>query len=244
MKKKLKAILLLLTALTLMLIIVFYLYVSDYYRADAVAVEALNQDLINNKAFIKNDFIIIPSRTESDSALIFYPGGKVEASAYYPLLSRFADNGITCVLVKMPFHLAFFDYSAADRVYDTLPDIKNWYIGGHSLGGAMASKYMSEHPGKLKGLILLGAYVYGDVPSSKALTIYGTKDSVLSKEKIKESDLQLPLTGGNHANFGNYGNQKGDEDADISRELQQEKTVKAVEEFIEQMINKTFFTGN
>lgn len=182
---------------------------------------------------MKNDLIIIPSRIESDSALIFYPGGKVEAAAYYPLLSQFAENGITCVLVKMPFHLAFFDSSAADRVFDTLPDIQNWYIGGHSLGGAMASKYMSEQPDRLKGLILLGAYVYGDVPTSKALTIYGTKDGILSKEKIKESDLQLPLLGGNHAYFGNYGNQKGDEEADISREEQQQKTAEAVEEFIQ-----------
>ena len=233
MKKKLKAIILMLSALTLMLVFLFYLYISDYYSADAAAVEALHQDLKENKAFIRNDLIIIPSRIESDSALIFYPGGKVEASAYYPLLSRIADNGITCVLVKMPFHLAFFDSSAADRVFDTLPDIKNWYIGGHSLGGAMASKYMSEHPGKLKGLILLGSYVYGDVPVSKSLTIYGTKDGVLNKNKIKDSDNQFPITGGNHAYFGNYGNQKGDENADISRGEQQEKAAAAVERFVQ-----------
>jgi len=233
MKKMLKKGLLIVSGLLLLFVLVFFLYVSDYYKADESAVETLNMDLKKNNAVVKDDLIIIPSKIKSDSALIFYPGGKVEATAYYPLLSKLADNGITCVLVKMPFHLAVLDPSAADRVFDTLPDIKNWFIGGHSLGGAMASKYMSEHPGKLKGLILLGAYVYGDVPSSKALTIYGTKDGVLNKEKIKDSDLQLPLTGGNHANFGNYGEQKGDQDADISREEQQEKTAEAVEEFIQ-----------
>jgi hypothetical protein len=233
MKKWVKRVLLFLSGLLLLFVLVFFLYISDYYKADESAVEALNKDLKENNAILKDDLIIIPSKIKSDSALIFYPGGKVEATAYYPLLSKFADNGITCVLVKMPFHLAVFDPSAADRVFDTLPEIKNWFIGGHSLGGAMASKYMSENPGKLKGLILLGAYVYGDVPSSKALTIYGTKDGVLDTEKIKDSDLQLPLVGGNHANFGNYGEQKGDKEADISREVQQEKTAEAVGEFVE-----------
>ncbi|RKD31727.1 alpha/beta hydrolase [Lacrimispora algidixylanolytica] len=233
MKKRLKKVLLLVSSLLLLFVLVFFLYVSDYYKADESAVEALNEDLKENNAIVKDDLIIIPSKIKSDTAMIFYPGGKVEATAYYPLLSRFADNGITCVLVKMPFHLAIFDPSAADRVFDTLPEIKNWFIGGHSLGGAMASKYMSENPGKLKGLILLGAYVYGDVPSSKALTIYGTKDGVLDKEKIKDSDPQLPLVGGNHANFGNYGEQKGDQEADMSREVQQEKTAEAVEAFVE-----------
>lgn len=233
MKKMLKRVLLLVSSLLLLFVLVFFLYVSDYYKADESAVEALNEDLKENNAIVKDDLIIIPSKIKSDTALIFYPGGKVEATAYYPLLSKFADNGITCVLVKMPFHLAVFDPSAADRVFDTLPEIKNWFIGGHSLGGAMASKYMSENPGKLKGLILLGAYVYGDVPSSKALTIYGTKDGVLDKEKIKDSDPQLPLVGGNHANFGNYGEQKGDQEADMSREVQQEKTAEAVGEFVE-----------
>jgi hypothetical protein len=233
MKKMLKRVLLLVSSLLLLFVLVFFLYVSDYYKADESAVEALNEDLKENNAIVKDDLIIIPSKIKSDTALIFYPGGKVEATSYYPLLSRFADNGITCVLVKMPFHLAVFDPSAADRVFDTLPEIKNWFIGGHSLGGAMASKYMSENPGKLKGLILLGAYVYGDVPSSKALTIYGTKDGVLDKEKIKDSDPQLPLVGGNHANFGNYGEQKGDQEAHMSREEQQEKTAEAVGEFVE-----------
>lgn len=233
MKKKLKTVFLVLASLILMLIAAFYIYVSDYYKADATAVEALNRDLKENKAFIKNDFIIIPSRVESDSALIFYPGGKVEAEAYYPLLSRLAEKGITCILVKMPFHLAFFDSSAADRVYETLPEINHWYIGGHSLGGAMASKYMSEHPENLEGLILLGAYVYGDVPSTKTLTIYGTKDGVLNTEKIKSSHNQLPIIGGNHAHFGDYGNQKGDKDADISREEQQEKTATAIKVFVQ-----------
>lgn len=233
MKKRLKRVLLLVSSLLLLFVLVFFLYVSDYYKADESAVEALNEDLKENNAIVKDDLIIIPSKIKSDTALIFYPGGKVEATAYYPLLSKFADNGITCVLVKMPFHLAVFAPSAADRVFNTLPEIKNWFIGGHSLGGAMASKYMSENPEKLKGLILLGAYVYGDVPSSKALTIYGTKDGVLDKEKIKNSDPQLPLVGGNHANFGNYGEQKGDQEADISREVQQEKTAEAVGEFVE-----------
>jgi hypothetical protein len=41
------------------------------------------------------------------------------------------------------------------------------------------------------------------------------------------------IEGGNHAQFGNYGKQKGDPDATISREEQQDKAVEAIKEFLE-----------
>ena len=76
----------------------------------------------------------------SDIGLIFYPGGKVETEAYAPLLDQLAEQGITCVLVEMPLHLAVFDINAADDIYEQFPEITSWYLCGHSLGGAMASQ--------------------------------------------------------------------------------------------------------
>lgn len=72
----------------------------------------------------------------------------------------------------MPFNLAIFNINAANSVYSKFPDIQNWYIGGHSLGGAMASKYYKNHQNQLKGLILLGSYIYGNIPVEHTLTIY------------------------------------------------------------------------
>lgn len=208
----------------------FYLYVSDYYRADPNAISAIT----NSSTFTqKGNLTILTPTIPSDTALIFYPGGKVEHTAYLPLLEQLREKGILCILVKMPFNLAFFDANAADKIYDQFPEIKNWYIGGHSLGGAMASHYASENPEKINGLILLGAYVYGDYPPSKALTIYGTFNSNLEKN-IHYSENIVIIEGGNHAQFGNYGEQKGDPKATIGREEQQGIAVEAIMKFIPQ----------
>lgn len=222
--------------LTIMILFIaaFFIYTSIYYKAEDVAVNALNQDIKSGRAKEESQYILLPSKNQTDTALIFYPGGKVEAAAYYPLLSKITDQGITCILVKMPFHLAVFNPAAADKIMKEIPDIKNWYIGGHSLGGAMASSYMASHPDSLNGLILLGAYPYGDIDTQKALVLYGTMDGVLSREKIKGAADVIPIEGGNHAGFGNYGSQKGDGVALISEEDQQEISTDAILKFITQ----------
>lgn len=222
--------------LTIMILFIaaFFIYTSIYYKAEDVAVNALNQDIKSGRAKEESQYILLPSKTQTDTALIFYPGGKVEAAAYYPLLSKISDQGITCILVKMPFHLAVFNPAAADKIMKEIPDIKNWYIGGHSLGGAMASSYLASHPDSLNGLILLGAYPYGDIETQKALVLYGTMDGVLSREKIKGAADVIPIEGGNHAGFGNYGSQKGDGVALISEEDQQEISTDAILKFITQ----------
>ena len=94
------------------------------------------------------DLTILPSATSADTGIIFYPGAKVEAISYLPLLDRLRNEGYTCVLVKMPLNMAIFDADAADGVFEQLPDIKHWYIAGHSMGGAMASDYASRNPDK------------------------------------------------------------------------------------------------
>jgi pimeloyl-ACP methyl ester carboxylesterase len=125
-----------------------------------------------------------------------------------------------------------------DKVFDKLPTIKNWYIGGHSLGGAMASDYASKPQDKVKGLILLGAYIYGGISPADALTLYGSLDGVLDRTKINYTENVFVINGSNHAQFGNYGLQKGDGAATISSEQQQNKAVDKILEFIKMKNNK------
>ena len=206
----------------------FFWYVSDYYRAEDVALEVLAQsDGISTQ---ENLTILSPSY-QSDTAIIFYPGAKVEAEAYLPLLNQIRQTGITCILVDMPFHMAIFDSNAAEDVMAQFPQIEHWYLAGHSMGGAMTSKFAAEHPDEVDGLILMGAYIYGDYPDEDTLTIYASFNQSV-EDKIDYTENIVEIEGGNHAQFGNYGMQKGDPPAEISAEEQQKQTVEAIEAFL------------
>jgi hypothetical protein len=206
----------------------FALYVSDFYRADETALAVLQSA---DGLRVQDNLTILTPDAPSDTALIFYPGAKVEHTAYLPILEKLRRNGITCVLVKMPFNMAIFNPNAADKVFDALPDITNWYIGGHSMGGAMASSYAATHQDRVKGLILLGAYIYGEVSPQKALTVYGTLNANL-EENIDYTENIVIIPGGNHAQFGDYGEQRGDPPATIGREEQQDIAVGAILDFL------------
>ena len=228
-KKPIKILLIALSLLIIATIAGFFVCTAQYYKADDTAIAAIN---LSDSITYGDNYIAIGSPEQTDRALIFYPGGKVEYLAYYPLLERLSQNGITCILVKMPFNLAVFDLNTADEIMRDFPEIAHWYIGGHSLGGAMASSYASKHQEEVEGLILLGAYVYGEYPKDKALTLYGEHDGVLNRSKVDYTENVVVIDDGNHAQFGNYGHQKGDGDATITADEQQRITVKNIVEFI------------
>lgn len=211
-------------ALILLLGAGFYIYVSDYYKADETAL-----DVLQTADVIQMDNLYILEGT-NDTGIVFYPGGKVEAIAYLPILEQLNSLGYTVVLIEMPFNLAFFDQDAAEAVFEEVP-LDTWYIAGHSLGGAMASAYASDNPEKVEGLILLGAYLYGSYPVEDQITIYGTFNDNLEPD-INYTENIVVIEGGNHAQFGNYGPQKGDPDATISALSQQKIAVTAIDEFI------------
>lgn len=229
MKKRTKIIILAFLTVLVLLTGGFFVYVSDYSHAENIAM-ALAAD--PTQATIQDDLVILDPTTPGDTGLIFYPGGKVQAEAYMPLLDRLRDNGITCILVKMPFNLAVFNKNGGEAGFAARPQITHWFIGGHSLGGVMASSFAVDHPDQIQGVVLLGAYVYGGWSPDKALTIYGSKDQVLDKTKIDYTTNVLVIKGGNHAGYGNYGKQKGDGTATISKSEQQRITVEAILEFI------------
>ena len=206
----------------------FFWYVSDYYRAEDVALAVMAQD---NGITRQDDLTILSPTYPTDTAIIFYPGAKVEAEAYLPLLDQIRQTGVTCILVHMPFRMAIFDADAAEEVIAQFPEIQHWYIAGHSMGGAMASKFAADHPDQVDGLILMGAYIYGDYPDENTLTIYGSLNQSV-EDHIDYTENIVEIEGGNHAQFGNYGPQKGDLPAIISAQEQQRQTVAAIEAFL------------
>ena len=206
----------------------FFWYVSDYYRAEDAALEVLAQ---NSGITVQDNLTILSPTYSTDTAIIFYPGAKVQAEAYLPLLDQIRQTGVTCILVHMPFHMAIFDADAAEDVIAQFPKIQHWYVAGHSMGGAMASRFASDHPDQVDGLILMGAYIYGDYPEERTLTIYGSFNQSV-EDHIDYTENIVEIEGGNHAQFGNYGPQKGDPPAAISAQEQQAQTVAAIEAFL------------
>ena len=240
-KKKMKTgkkIVICFIVLLLMVICSFLIYASNYYHADDVAVEAANIDGSIDISNINGALVFDPGN--ADTALVFYPGGKVEYTAYEPLMIKIAQKGILCILPEMPLNLAVFDINAADTHISAYPEIRHWYVGGHSLGGSMAASYASKNNDKVEGLVLLASYSSADISSGgmRALSLYGSKDGVLNRESYQNNKSNLPvdfteivLPGANHAGFGCYGPQKGDGKAGITSEQQQTDTAKAVAEF-------------
>ncbi len=210
----------------------FLIYASDYYRATKIAATAFSSDLVEERELSDGSVALIPSG-EAKTGFIFYPGGKVEHTAYLPLLRELAGNGILAVVLKVPLNLAILDSNAADSVTEEFPQIGEWYLGGHSLGGSVASMYAEGHPDSVKGLVLLGAYSTSDLSGASfpVLSIYGSEDKVMNREKYEECKANLPailkeyvISGGNHAFFGMYGNQAGDGNASVSNEEQIRET--------------------
>lgn len=176
--------------------------------------------------------------------MVFYPGGLVDPKAYLPLMweiSRITRS--MTVIVPMPFNLAVFGAGKGEKVPRMLPDIENWYIAGHSLGGAMAAKLVHDNPDLFSELILFAAYPGKADPltdySIPVLSIYAENDGLATKETIEEKQFLLPghteyvkIEGGNYAQFGSYGIQKNDGRAEISPAEQWEQTAEAVDAFI------------
>ena len=179
-----------------------------------------------------NTLAFIP--VDAEIGLIFYPGGKVEYTAYAPLMRALADNGVLAVLVRMPLNLAVLNMNAANGIPEQYPQIKHWYIGGHSLGGSMAASHAAKNTSAYDGLVLLASYSTADLSASGLLviSIFGSKDGVLDMEKYAEYRRNMPaafeehiIEGGCHAGFGRYGPQGGDGVPTITGEEQIAETV-------------------
>ena len=184
--------------------------------------------------------VFAPHDAKAEAGFIFYPGGRVPPEAYAPLTRAVAEAGFLAVITPMPLNLAVLDIGAASAVIEAYPQISTWVIGGHSLGGAMAARYAYENQDKVDGLVLLAAYPEAHIDFREGelavVTVYGDHDGLASVDEVEGSFQQLAtdalkvllIEGGNHAQFGWYGAQAGDQPAGISRGEQQRQVLDVV----------------
>lgn len=214
----------------ILLCLAFLIYAERYYHSDESAYQALKSD--ETVTVKQTGYGWLFDGPSEDNALIFYPGAKVEETAYAPLLHQLAGRGMDVCLVRMPFRLAVFGANKANYVM-AQHDYARWYIGGHSLGGVMAASYAAAHSSRLAGVFLLASYPSRPLnENTRTVVIYGDEDGVLNRKRLEKAYRYLPadtrtyvIQGGNHAQFGNYGKQSGDGEAGISSGEQQLRTV-------------------
>jgi dienelactone hydrolase len=187
--------------------------------------------------------VFSPNRSQPTTGFIIYPGGRVDYRAYAPAAHQIATQGSLVIIMHMPLNLAVFDIGEAAAVIAAHPGIEHWTVGGHSLGGSMAANFAHSHPLTVQGLVLWASYPASSDDFSrsdlKVLSISGTLDGLSTPTKIASSrsllpanTIWVPIQGGDHAQFGWYGAQSGDNSAAISREEQQAQIVQATVDFL------------
>lgn len=222
-------------------IFIFFIYVNKTYKPQELANLSLMSD--DYVEVSKDKFITFtPKENKSTKGLILYPGAKVDIESYAPLAKNIAKNGYKVVIVNSTLNLPIFSPNKAKEVINEHKDIKTWIVGGHSLGGTAAAKFATENKDLISGVIFLASYPSNNELISsnmEVLSIWGSKDGVLNFKKLIEAKQKLPtdatyveIEGGNHAQFGDYGKQNGDNEAVISQEKQLQITSKSIIEFL------------
>lgn len=176
--------------------------------------------------------IMEPGLDPSSTGVLFQPGAKVEARAYAAILRPLVDAGFTVVIPKQPLGVGFLAMGAFESARDALPDVEQWVVAGHSLGGTVAAMDAEEHDtddvAPVAGLLLYASYPASDMSTtltSDVMSVSGSEDGLATPADIEESMAMLPqdsgfieIDGAVHAFFGDYGPQPGDGTPTISQD--------------------------
>lgn len=211
------------------------------YPARMVALSALEStDWVT---ITQDKWIVFEPVNETEIGLIFYPGGLVEPTAYAPILHQISENDVLVIIIPMPLNLAILNTSAANAVIDAYPNITTWILAGHSLGGASAAIFVENNPNKIDALALWDSYPPNSADLSDntlpVISIFGTTNNIPNTENFDDKKHLLPadtrfigIEGANHAQFGDYGPQKGDVIASMSLAEQHELVAEIMLDFI------------
>ena len=206
--------------------IMFFIWANSTYKPTILATISMLSD--NLVTITKDKFIVFtPNNITPSNGFIFYPGAKIKPEAYAPLCRKICMDGFLVAIAPMTLNLAIFSPNKAKDIINRFDNINTWAIGGHSLGGAMASNYALKDS-KINSVVFYASYPakneFKDY-NKDVLSIYGDLDGVAKLENIKGPNLPknstfIEIKGGNHAQFGSYGEQSGDNKATISDEKQ------------------------
>lgn len=205
-----------------------YLKVNTYQGTSAaVTASQVSQE---NK-----QYYYFPAAKKSKLTIIFYQGALVEADSYSIWAKKVAAAGYNVYLLKLPLNLAVLGEGKAAEIIKAQPN-NTYILAGHSLGGVMASRFAHQNS-QVAGMIYLASYPdeKGRISNLPVLSITGSRDGVLNQKSYQQAKKYLPqattyetITGGNHAGFGSYGKQKGDNSATISNLQQQNLVAKKI----------------
>jgi hypothetical protein len=167
--------------------------------------------------------------------IVFVPGGKVDPKSYLYLAINLVLEGYDVTIVKTVFDLAIITPNYGAKFLSK--SIDNVVVG-HSLGGTVASMFSSGND-LVDQIIFLASYPFKDVSDKESLLITAEFDGLLdlvevesSKKYLNDETEYIEILGGNHAQFGWYGIQKGDEEASITTQVQQDLVIAYILAFI------------
>lgn len=223
-------------------IIGFVIWAKTPLKSGKLAREALFSDSRITVTETHGWIAFTPVKVKPATGFIFYPGARVDPRAYAPIMRQIAEQGFLAVIVPVRFNLALFDTNAASSVIRAYPKITHWAVGGHSLGGVAAAIFAIKHLEVISGIAFWASYPVDDSllqSNIQIVSISGTLDGLATTDKIGTSRLLLPtsttwvpIEGGNHSGFGDYGLQPEDNKATISNVEQWKKTADATVEML------------
>lgn len=237
--------------------ILFFIWMAASFRAQGFDRSILESDANITVEETSRLISFRPNQNPEPRGLIFLPGGLVQPEAYAPLSRAIAEQGFRVFIVKLPFGSAPLESQEADvmeqaiSIMNTETSIQYWVVGGHSRGAAIASRFALLHGDSFDGLVLIGTShpkeeAFDLSNTTLAVTkIYASNDGLASVEEVEANAIYLPddtiwvlIEGGNHSQFGYYGNQLGDNAGTISREQQQVITVDTIIGILKTVQNK------
>jgi hypothetical protein len=211
-------------------VVAFLLYFGMPFHGSEASVQSVyDDDRITVERTDGGGYVMRPADANTQRGLVFYPGARVHPDAYLASLAPLVrDANTTVVVPKMALNLAVLDQGAAGHVIDRHEEIQRWYVGGHSLGGAMACRYARDNSERVSGLVLFGAYCDKSIAQTnlRVLSVRGDADTVLDEGAYERNRENLPsttthsvLAGVNHTQFGSYTGQRGDQPSGTSYDV-------------------------